>query len=94
MLSSRIKLLKQYLDVIKSGKVPVDQSLLRRIGSICDQLPAIDSASFKQDFINEYNDALVITYLSSITKGTAATNDLIDKFNISYERVSRRRGLF
>jgi COP9 signalosome complex subunit 6 len=94
MLSSRIKILKQFLELVKAGKIAPDQSILRRIASICDQLPAIDNASFKQEFINEYNDALMVTYLSSMTKGAAATNELIDKFNVSHERVARRRGLF
>jgi len=92
MLSMRIKILLQYLESAKSGKAPRDHGLMRRIASLCHQLPAIDTPGFKLDFLNEYNDALLITYLASITKGTNATNDLIDKFNATYERHSRRRG--
>jgi len=59
-----------------------------------NQLPAIDTAQFQQEFINEYNDALMITYLASMTKGANSINDMIDKFNITFERSSRRRGFF
>jgi len=91
MLAMRIKILLQYLQSVKSGKAPADPGLLRRIASLCNQLPAIDNKSFKVDFLNEYNDALLIAYLASITKGASATNDLIDKFNASYEKHSRSR---
>jgi len=94
MLSMRIKILLQYLESAKSGKAPKDHGLMRQIASLCYQLPAIDNQAFKTDFLNEYNDSLLITYLATITKGTSATNDLIDKFNASYEKHSRRRGPF
>jgi len=35
-----------------------------------------------------------VTQLAIITKGTALTNDVIDKFNVAYDRHSRRRGIF
>jgi len=91
MLSMRIKILQTFLDATKNGKVPRDHSILRRIASLCHQLPTIDTEQFKNDFINEYNDALLITYLSSITKGTNATNELIEKFNGTFDRHSSRR---
>eukprot|EP01114_Cavostelium_apophysatum_P005524 TRINITY_DN1668_c0_g1_i3.p1 TRINITY_DN1668_c0_g1~~TRINITY_DN1668_c0_g1_i3.p1 ORF type:complete len:322 (-),score=88.50 TRINITY_DN1668_c0_g1_i3:78-1043(-) len=93
MLSMRVKVLLQYLEAAKSGKAPRDHGLLRRVASLSNQLPAIDTQNFKLDFLNEYNDALLIAYLATITKGTNATNDLIDKFNATYERHgARRRG--
>jgi len=92
MLNVRVKLLLRYLESVKSGSIPADHGTLRRVASLCNQLPATDTPQFKQDFINEYNDALMITYLASITKGTNGINDLIDKFNITYDRQSRRRG--
>jgi len=94
MLSMRIKILLQFLEATKNGKAPRDHGLLRKIASLCNQLPAIDTQGFRQDFINEYNDALIIGYLAAITKGTSGTNELIDKFNASYERHSKSRRPF
>ena len=34
------------------------------------------------------------TYLATMTKGSNSINDLIDKYNVAFERQSRRRGLF
>jgi COP9 signalosome complex subunit 6 len=52
MLNSRVKTLQKYLHVSQSGTLPRDHSLLRRVGELCHQLPAIDSPSFNTDFIN------------------------------------------
>jgi len=94
MLTQRIKILVVFLEATKAGKIPVDHGLLRRVQSLVNQLPAIDTAQFQQEFINEYNDALLITYLASMTKGANTINEMIDKFNITFERSSRRRGFF
>jgi len=94
MLNQRIKILMTFLDATKGGKIPTDHSLLRRIASLTNQLPAIDTQQFQQEFINEYNDALLIAYLSTMTKGANTVNEMIDKFNVTFERSSRRRGFF
>jgi COP9 signalosome complex subunit 6 len=93
MLNQRIKIVLAYLEAVKAGKVQPDHGLLRRIVSLVNQLPAVDTQQFQQEFINEYNDALMITYLATMTKGANTINDMIDKFNVTYER-NRRRGFF
>jgi len=91
MLNVRVKILAKFLEEVKSGKIPNDHGLLRRISSLTSQLPATNTQQFKQDFVREYNDALLVTYLATITKGNHATNELIDKFNLVNDRQSRRR---
>lgn len=41
----------------------------------------------------EYNDTLLSTYLSTITKGVHTLNEIVDKFNMAYEKPSRRRAM-
>jgi len=94
MLNIRVKLIIAFLEEQKSGQIPLDYSLLRRINSLTNLLPTIDGESFTQEFLNEYNDTLLSTYLSSITKASNALNELIDKFNVTYDRNSRRRGFY
>lgn len=50
MLHIRISILKNYLEAVKAGKLPGDQSLLRDINSVCQQLPAIESGEFNEAF--------------------------------------------
>jgi len=94
MLNLRIKILAQYLRENEAGNLPRDEGLLRSINALCHLLPAIDSEKFKEDFLTEYNDALLITYLSSITKTSNAINEMIEKFNITFDGHTRRRGYY
>jgi len=92
MLHTKIKILKRFLEATATGEVKVDHGLLRQIAGLCNLLPAIDTEAFKEDFLNEYNDALLVTYLSSITKGASIINDMVDRYNTAYDRQGRRRG--
>jgi len=92
MLHTKIKILKKFLEATASGEVKPDHGLLRQIVGLCNLLPAIDTDAFKEDFLNEYNDALLVTYLSTITKGASIINDMVDRYNTAYDRQGRRRG--
>lgn len=81
MLASRIKTISQYLEDTNSGKIPKDHKTLRAIKGLCSRLPTMESQEFKEDFLNEYNDAMLVTYLSSITKSAGMLNDVVNKFN-------------
>eukprot|EP00029_Vermamoeba_vermiformis_P000889 TRINITY_DN11064_c0_g1_i1.p1 TRINITY_DN11064_c0_g1~~TRINITY_DN11064_c0_g1_i1.p1 ORF type:complete len:307 (-),score=117.14 TRINITY_DN11064_c0_g1_i1:104-1024(-) len=94
MLNIRIKSIVTYLEAVKAGKLPADQSVLRRLSSLVNLLPAIESANFNNEFLSEYNDALLVTYLASITKTSNSMNEMIDKFNITFDRHTRRRGFY
>ena len=71
-----------------------DHELLRQIKSLCARLPALDSSRFNEEFLCDANDTLLVTYMATITKGTSAINDIIDKYNTAYDKHSRRRGIF
>ncbi|GKU91647.1 hypothetical protein SLEP1_g5489 [Rubroshorea leprosula] len=92
MLHSRIKVLHQYLVAMQNGDIPFENSLLRQVSSLARRLPAIESEKFQDDFLMEYNDTLLITYLAMITNCSSAMNELVDKFNTAYDRNSRRGG--
>jgi COP9 signalosome complex subunit 6 len=90
MLNTRIKILLKFLNTIKQNNISIDHGLLRRISSLCNQLPTIDTPQFKEDFLQEYNDALLIIYLASITKGCNSIYEIIDKFYIAFEKRARK----
>jgi len=93
MLNYRVKNIQNFLAATIKGEVNFDHSLLRQIASLCNLLPAIDSAHFKEEFLVEYNDTLLITYLSSLTNCSNQMNELVEKFNIANEG-GRRRFMF
>jgi len=94
MLNMRVKIITRFVQETKAGKIPRDEGLLRSINALCHLLPAIDSDKFKEDFLTEYNDALLVTYLATVTKTSNAINEMIEKFNITYDRHTRRRGFY
>lgn len=92
MLHSRIKVLHHYLLAMQKGDVPCENSLLRQVSSLLRRLPAIESGKFQDDFLMEYNDTILISYLAMLTNCSSAMNELVDKFNTAYDRHSRRGG--
>jgi COP9 signalosome complex subunit 6 len=92
MLNSRIRVLHHHLVSIEKGEAPYDHSLLRQVSSLIRRLPAIDSSRFQDDFLMEYNDTLLMTYLATITKCSSTMNELVDKFNTAYDKQNRRGG--
>ncbi|EXB38286.1 COP9 signalosome complex subunit 6a [Morus notabilis] len=92
MLNSRIRVLHHYLLSMQKGEIPCENSLLRQVSSLLRRLPAIESGKFLDDFLMEYNDTLLITYLAMFTNCSSTMNELVDKFNTAYDRHSRRGG--
>ncbi|GAB4846986.1 COP9 signalosome complex subunit 6a [Ancistrocladus abbreviatus] len=92
MLNSRVRILYQYLLAMQKGEIPCENSLLRQVSSLLRRLPAIKSGKFQDDFLMEYNDTLLVTYLAMLTNCSSAMNELVDKINTAYERNGRRGG--
>ncbi|MCO5551158.1 hypothetical protein L7F22_004655 [Adiantum nelumboides] len=91
MLNCRIRVLHNLLVSIHKGETPYEHSLLRQISSLLRRLPAIDSAKFQDDFLTEYNDTLLMTYLAMMTKCSSTINEFVDKFNTAYDVKQTRR---
>ncbi|XWS51636.1 hypothetical protein CRYUN_Cryun11dG0000700 [Craigia yunnanensis] len=92
MLNSRIRVLHHSLVGMQKGDLPCENSLLRQVSSLLRRLPAIESEKFQDDFLMEYNDTLLITYLAMFTNCSSTMNELVDKFNTAYDRHGRRGG--
>jgi len=94
MLTERVELLQKYVAAVQAGAVPGDHQLLRQIKAICSRLPALDTTRFHEESLRDFNNTLLVAYLGCITKGTGMVNDVVDKYNIAYDKHSRRRGIF
>ncbi|URE00438.1 COP9 signalosome complex subunit [Musa troglodytarum] len=92
MLNSRIRVVHQYLVAMQKGDIPLDNSFLRQVSSLLRRLPAMESEKFQDDFLMEYNDTLLVAYLAMLTNCSSTLNELVDKFNTTYDRNSRRGG--
>ena len=41
--------------------------------------------------LQEYSDAMLSLMMSTITKGLYNVNEMVDKFNMAYDKLGRRR---
>ncbi|PWN50259.1 hypothetical protein IE53DRAFT_387440 [Violaceomyces palustris] len=81
-LHERILLIKDYVQDVRKGLAPRQDDCLRQIHSLISTLPASNIFEFQQEFLKEYNDVLLTTYLSNLTTNLQSLNELIDKFDL------------
>ncbi|XP_031491248.1 COP9 signalosome complex subunit 6a-like [Nymphaea colorata] len=92
MLNGRVRILHHFLVAMQKGEIPYENSLLRQVSSLLRRLPAIESEKFQDDFLMEYNDTLLMTYLAMVTNCSSIMNEFVDKFNTAYDKQGRRGG--
>lgn len=80
MLSDRIFMLVEYVKGVETGKVEKDHEVLRQISSLVSGLPAGGVLEeFREEFLTEYNDLLLTSYLSGLTNGISTLNEVSSK---------------
>ncbi|KAJ9456959.1 COP9 signalosome complex subunit 6 [Diplonema papillatum] len=78
MLRSRVAVVKAYLDGVKAGKHQKDHETLREIQALCNRLPTQTSPDFAKAYNEEYDDSLLITYLSTLTRTAVSLAELVE----------------
>jgi len=91
ILKSKVDILRQYVEAVKSGKVERDEGILRTIKGLTHRFPSIESPTFTEEYNNELNEVLMITQLAAITKGTKNLNELIERWNFVFYSDKRAR---
>lgn len=92
-LTERVDVLLAFLRETRKGTIPANHTLLRKVAAICHMLPAESSDDFEAEFHAEYNDALLMTYLATMTKSIDHMNEVIHKLELTRDRKmgGRRR---
>ncbi|KAK7239607.1 alpha,alpha-trehalase [Aureococcus anophagefferens] len=88
-LGSRVAVLVDYLRAVAGGKAEPDFALLRQVSGLCDTLPTGGAPDQTRDLMRDYNDALMVSYLASVTKNANAVNDLSEKFMLINARGAK-----
>uniref|UniRef100_A0A7S1HE50 COP9 signalosome complex subunit 6 n=1 Tax=Hemiselmis andersenii TaxID=464988 RepID=A0A7S1HE50_HEMAN len=94
MLQKRVLQILKPLEGMERGEIPMDHNMLRQVQALCNRLPTVDTTEFDGELLEQQRDALLVAYLGAMTKGTNTANEVTDKYNLAFERQSRRRGLF
>jgi len=92
-LKARVAAVHAFLADVQAGKISLahgqQQQILRDIKGLCHRLPVMAEDKFRSDLLGEYNDALLVTYLSSMTKGSQLLADVQEKFNVVHAAAER-----
>jgi COP9 signalosome complex subunit 6 len=91
MLNNRVKELLEYMKEVKAQRVPKNHDVLRQMLAICQALQATHQESLQDEFCGEFNDAVLVVMLASLTKACANTSDLLDKFQLAHDKKHRQR---
>ena len=78
-LDDKIKLMKEYLEMVESGKIPVNQKIIQNIQDIFNLSPDIEK--YAQQFSVNMNDLMVTIYLASLVKSVLSVHDFIRNKN-------------
>jgi COP9 signalosome complex subunit 6 len=88
-LRERIGMMYEYLDAVKQQKIQGDPALLRQIKAVCNRVPLMqDNEAFREEVVSNYNDTMLITYLSTLTQ----TNALAASIDSRLRLLNRGRG--
>ncbi|KNC51582.1 uncharacterized protein AMSG_12073 [Thecamonas trahens ATCC 50062] len=84
-LSGRLAIILRYLKAVQAGTAEADPRILRMVKAVVLQLPVATTGAgteFDLEFVAQYNDTLLTTYLATLTKAASAVNNMVDKFNV------------
>lgn len=82
MLRSRMTVVKDFLSQTREGKIPPHHALIREANALCSQLPVLDSAAIDAMFLGELGDSLLMNYLATATKASAAMTGVMSKYAV------------
>lgn len=89
-LVQRLDVIVRFLAAVQAQEIQPDPRILRMVKSMAAQIPvAHQDQAFESEFISQYNDTLLTTYLATLTKAANNLNDLVDKYNIVHDRKNR-----
>jgi hypothetical protein len=67
----------------------IDQALLRKANCICQQLPAVDNATFHGTFQRDLADTVMTSYLSAATKTSSALAEVSELYSAVFNEKAK-----
>jgi COP9 signalosome complex subunit 6 len=83
-LNARVQKIILYLEDVKAGRVTPNHAVLREIRGMCNRLPADSTNTFREEYMTEMNDVMLMTYLATVTKSAAASRATVAAFNTGH----------
>nr|XP_026690998.1 26S proteasome non-ATPase regulatory subunit 7-like [Ciona intestinalis] len=77
-LGAKLVEIKNYLDQVHSGKLPINHSIMYLLQDIFNLLPDVNLAEFSKSFYLKTNDQMLVVYLSCLIRSVIALHNLIN----------------
>jgi len=77
-LQSRLMDIRNYLQDVARGKMPVNHQIVYNLQDALNLLPDLNDSVFTQSFSSTTNDELLVVYLSSLMRAVIALHALVD----------------
>jgi len=77
-LIARLQDMSAYLQNVISGKVPINNTIIRNIQEMFNLMPNINDSDLIKAFMVKTNDNMVSVYLASLVRSITAMHDLIN----------------
>ncbi|KAI8377638.1 maintenance of mitochondrial structure and function-domain-containing protein [Radiomyces spectabilis] len=77
-LQGRLEEIRDYLQKVVAGKLPVNHQIIYNLQDIFNLLPSLESPEMVNSFSTKTNDQLLVMYLSSLIRAVIALHNLIN----------------
>ena len=77
-LQSRLTDVRNYLQDVARGKMPVNHQIIYNLQDALNVLPDLNDSVLTQSFSSTTNDELLVVYLSSLMRAVIALHALVD----------------
>lgn len=77
-LNSQIRQIRNYLDQVVAGKLPINHNIIYLLQDIFNLLPDSTSESFVKSSFVKTNDQMLVVYLASLVRSVVALHNLIN----------------
>lgn len=77
-LQGRLEEIRNYLQKVVSGKLPVNHQIIYNLQDMFNLLPNLENQEMVKSFSTKTNDQLLLIYLSSMIRAVIALHNLID----------------
>ena len=80
MLKNRLTALVEILRG-RPDQIASNPKMMRQLQSMCNRIPVASSRVFTNEFYKEYSEAFLVSYMSTLTKGTNVASELVEKLD-------------
>ncbi|KAK6156150.1 hypothetical protein DH2020_010398 [Rehmannia glutinosa] len=84
-LDARLKEIRNYLDLVIEGKLPLNHEILYHLQDVFNLLPNLNVSELVKSFAVKTNDMMLVMYLSSLIRSVIALHNLINNKMLNKE---------